>query len=125
MNDILDEALNSSFVSPQREYKGEKLAPYTEGSRLLLVQCRADEDTTAFFIWAFLYIHIQLEKNRKEAIKLAWDKDLFREKLIEWITDKTEDDRIAASNLVTAIVDEVAIGQVEAIPSQGNSTQGN
>lgn len=125
MNDILNEALNSSFVSPQREYKGEKLAPYTEGSRLLLVQCRADEDSTAFFIWAFLYIHIQIEKNRKEAIKLAWNKDLFREKIIDWIMDKTEDDRVVASNLVTAIVDEATIGQVEPIPSPGSNAQGN
>ena len=69
-NEILEE-LNASFVSPDREFKGEKLAQYTEGSRLLLMQVRDDGDSSIYFIWSFLYLHILLAKNRKEAIKLA------------------------------------------------------
>ena len=72
--DIIDE-LNQAFVSLERTFKGYSLAPYTEGSRLLLLQTRSDDDSSVWFIWAFLYLHILLNKNRKEAIKLAWDKN--------------------------------------------------
>jgi hypothetical protein len=125
MNDILNEALESAFVAPQRQFKGEALAPYTEGSRLLMVQARSDEDTTQFFVWAFVFLHIQLLKNRKEAIRLCWNKDLFRERILDWITDKTEADREDASNLVASILDEANKGQVESIPTPGAITQGN
>ncbi|NBW18846.1 MAG: hypothetical protein EBR82_63815 [Caulobacteraceae bacterium] len=125
MNDILNEALESAFVAPQRQFKGELLAPYTEGSRLLMVQSRSDEDSTQFFIWAFVFTHIQLHKNRKEAIKLCWNKDLFRESVLDWIADKTESDRDEASNLVASILDEANKGQVESIPTPGATAQGN
>jgi len=125
MNDILNEALESAFVAPQRQFKGEPLAPYTEGSRLLMVQSRSDDDSTQFFIWAFVFTHIQLHKNRKEAIKLCWNKDLFRESVLDWIADKTESDRDEASNLVASILDEANKGQVESIPTPGATAQGN
>lgn len=125
MNDILSEALESAFVSPQREFNGEKLAPYTEGSRLLMIQARSDEDSTPFFVWAFVYLHILIEKNRKEAIRLCWNKDLFREKILDWIADKSEADRETASNLVASILDEANKGQVEPIPTIGEPAQGN
>jgi len=125
MNDILEEALESAFVAPQRQFKGESLAPYTEGSRLLMIQARSDEDSTAFFVWAFVFLHIQLNKNRKEAIKLCWNKDLFRESILDWIADKTDSDRETASSLVASILDEANRGQVEPIPTQGATTQGN
>jgi len=85
-NEILDE-LNASFVSGEREFKGEALAPYTEGSRLLLLQVRDENDSSIFFVWSFLYLHILLRKNRKEAIKLAWNRDLLGKKSL--ITFKT------------------------------------
>jgi len=125
MNDILEEALASSFVAPQKQFKGESLAPYTEGSRLLMIQARSDEDSTAFFVWAFVFLHIQIQKNRKEAIKLCWNKDLFRESVLDWIADKTDSDREDASNLVASILDEASRGQVEPIPTPGATTQGN
>jgi hypothetical protein len=125
MSISLDEELNSSFVSPEREFLGEKLAPYTEGSRLLLLQVRDDEDSSLFFVWAFIYMHIQLFKNRKEAIKLAWNKNLFREKVIEWMENKTNVERDIAGNLVSSIVEEANKGQVEPIPSTTPAQPGN
>jgi len=125
MSDILQEALESAFVAPERQFKGEALAPYTEGSRLLMIQARSDEDSTPFFVWAFVFLHIQLKKNRKEAIRLCWNKDLFREAILDWIADKTEADRETASNLVASILDEANKGQVEPIPTPGESAQGN
>jgi hypothetical protein len=125
MNEILEEALESAFVAPQRQFKGEALAPYTEGSRLLMIQARSDEDSTAFFIWAFVFLHIQIQKNRKDAIKLCWNKDLFRESILDWIADKTDSDRENASSLVASILDEANRGQVEPIPTPGATTQGN
>ena len=115
-NEILDE-LNASFVSPEREFNGEKLAPYTEGSRLLMLQIRDENDTSVWFVWAFLYIHILLHKNRKEAVKLAWNKDLFREKILDWVADKSTKDRDDATELVSQIIQEAAKSRVEVIPN--------
>lgn len=123
-NEILDE-LNSSFVSPEKEFDGEKLAPYTEGSRLLLLQVRDDEDSPMYFVWAFLYLHILLAKNRKEAIKIAWNKDKFRESLLEWIEKKTEADRDKATILVSKIIEEASRGAVDIVPSIGQVKSGN
>jgi hypothetical protein len=123
MNDILNDELNSAFISNDRQFKGETIAPYTEGSRLLLLQIRDEQDSSVFFIWAFLYMHIQLAKSKKEAIKLAWNKDLFREKVMDWIENKNEQDRAEATNIVSAIIEQSQKGQVEPIGS--NSESGN
>lgn len=123
-NEILDE-LNAAFVIPEREFKGEKLAPYTEGSRLLLMQVRDENDSSIFFIWAFLYLHILLNKNRKEAIKLAWNKDEFRERIIDWIGDKGDSDRDTATALVSSIIDEATKAQVEVIAQPGSKPSPN
>lgn len=123
MNDILNDELNSAFVSPDRSFKGETIAPYTEGSRLLMLQVREDTDSSIYFIWAFLYLHIAIAKNRKDAIRLAWDRDLFREKVIDWIETKTEADRIEATNIVSAIIEQSTKGRVES--SETKAEQGN
>jgi len=123
-NEILDE-LNASFVSPDREFKGEKLAQYTEGSRLLLMQVRDDGDSSIYFIWSFLYLHILLAKNRKEAIKLAWNKDNFRESLMDWVADKNEKDRDDATLLVSKIIEEANKGQVDVVKGVGQNQGGN
>jgi hypothetical protein len=123
MSISLEEELNSTFVSPEREFMGEKLAPYTEGSRLLLLQVRDDEDSSIYFIWAFIYMHIKLAKDRKEAIKLAWNKNLFREKLFLWADNKTQSDRDIATNLVSSIIEEANKGQVDVVPAPGASQQ--
>jgi len=123
MNDILNDELNSAFIANDRQFKGEAIAPYTEGSRLLLLQVRDEQDSSVFFIWAFLYMHIQLAKSKKDAIKLAWNKDLFREKVMDWIENKNEQDRAEATNIVSSIIEQSQKGQVETIGS--NSESGN
>jgi hypothetical protein len=99
MSDILNEELNATFVRPSRDFKGQPLAEYTEGSRLLMIQAKEKEDSPVYFVWAFLYLHILLAKNRKEAIKLAWDKEAFKESLFDWVSDKTQEDRDIATNI--------------------------
>ena len=123
MSISLDEELNSAFISPDKEYMGEKLASYTEGSRLLMLQVYDEADSPIFFVWAFVYMHIQLEKNRKEAIKIAWNKDLFRDKVLSWADLKTEIDREVATTLVSSIIADSNKGQVEVIPTAGSSGQ--
>jgi len=124
MNEILDEELNGSFVKPGRDYKGDAIADYTEGSRLLVLQCKESQDSSVYFIWAFLYIHILIAKNRKEAIKLAWNRDEFRDQLLGWIEDKTEDDRTLATNIVSEMIEEASRAKVSVI-SSGNIASGN
>ncbi|NBW13296.1 MAG: hypothetical protein EBR82_35340 [Caulobacteraceae bacterium] len=121
MNDILNDELNSAFIANEKQFKGETIAPYTEGSRLLLLQVRDEQDSSVFFIWAFLYMHIQLAKSKKDAIKLAWNKDLFREKVMDWVANKNEQDRIEATNIVSTIIEESQKGQVELIGNKAES----
>ena len=113
-DDILDE-LNASFVSPDREFLGQRLAPYTEGSRLLLLQVRDENDSSIWFVWAFVFLHILLAKDRKEAIKVAWNKELFRERLLDWVAEKTIAEREIATEIVSKIVEEASRAKVEAI----------
>ena len=115
MSDILDDELNSVFVTPSRQFKGEELATYTEGSRLLMMQVRAESDSPMFFVWSFLYLHIQIKKNRKEAIRLAWDKDSFREKIMEWADTMNESDRDRGTAIVGEILEEAGKGQVTSL----------
>lgn len=121
MNEILDSELNSAFVSGEREFMGQALAPYTEGSRMLLMQARSDDDSAVYFVWAFVFLHIQLKKNRKETIRLVWDKIKFRENLLDWVLDKSEEDREKATILVNDILEEAMKGKVEPIISGGVS----
>jgi hypothetical protein len=115
MNDILDDELNSVFITPSIEFKGEELAKYSEGSRLLMMQVRGESDSPMFFVWAFLYLHIQIKKNRKEAIRLAWDKDSFRERIMEWADTMSESDREKATSIVGEILEEAGKGQVTSL----------
>jgi hypothetical protein len=125
MSISLEEELNSAFISPQREFMGDKLAPYTEGSRLLLLQVRDDNDSSFYFIWSFVFIHILLNRSKKEAIKLAWNRDLFREKIMEYIDGKTEADREVATTIVSNILDEAQKGKVDVIPAPHQPDLGN
>ena len=125
MSISLEEELNSAFISPQKEFMGEKLAPYTEGSRLLLLQVRDDNDSSFYFIWSFIYVHILLAKNKKDAIKLCWNRDLFREKIMEYIEGKTEADREVATTIVSNILDEAQKGKVDVIPAPHQLDLGN
>lgn len=124
MNDEILDELNQSFVVPQREFRGQKLAPYTEGSRLLLLQVRDDGDSSMYFIYSFIFVHILLEKNRKEAMKICWDKPAFRDRLFEFISENKKSDLPEASGLVSGIIEEASRGQVEIVPEKGG-TQGN
>lgn len=123
MSITLDEELNSAFISPEREFMGDKLAPYTEGSRLLMLQVYDEADSSIFFVWSFIYMHTELAKNRKEAIKLAWNKELFRDKVLTWADNKTEADREVATSLVSSIINEANKGQIEVVPAPGASQQ--
>lgn len=124
MSDILNEELDSAFVAPARQFKGEELAPYTEGSRLLLMQVRDDNDSSAFFVWAFIYLHIVLKKNRKSAIELAWNRDEFREKLFDWVSQQSENDRATATEICSSMVDEASKSRVEVIQTPNQLPEG-
>jgi hypothetical protein len=66
-----------------------------------------------------------LAKNRKEAIKIAWNKDNFRESLMDWVSNKTEADRDLATSLVSKIIEESNRGQVEVVADAGQNKLGN
>jgi hypothetical protein len=70
-------------------------------------------------------MHIQIAKGRKEAIKLAWNRDLFREKIMDFIDGKTEADRDAATNIVSNMIEEASKGRVEIIPTPNSPDLGN
>lgn len=117
MSEILDEELSASFVQPHKTFKGEQIAEYSEGSRLLMLQCKDKNDSSVYFVWAFLYLHLLIHKNKREAIKLAWDKDAFRERVLDWVADKTDEDRDIATNIVSKIIEEASKARVSIVQS--------
>ncbi|NBW14821.1 MAG: hypothetical protein EBR82_43160 [Caulobacteraceae bacterium] len=123
--DNLLQELDQAFVSPDKYFKDQKLAPYTEGSRLLMVQIRNENDSPIFFVYAFIYLHILLAKNRKEAIRLAWDQDTFRERVMEWSEKLAEEDRDVACLLVAKTLNEANKAKVNVIPSGVPQPPGN
>jgi hypothetical protein len=123
--EALLQELDNSLISPDRYFKDQKLAPYTEGSRLLMLQVRDDSDSAIYFVWSFIYLHILLAEDRKKTIRLAWDKDAFREKLMDWIAEMTEDDRNTASVMCSAILSEANKARVNVIPSAIAAPPGN
>ena len=123
--EALLQELDNSLISPDRYFKDQKLAPYTEGSRLLMLQVRDDSDSAIYFVWSFIYLHILLAEDRKKTIRLAWDKDAFREKLMDWIAEMTEDDRNTASIMCSAILAEANKARVNVIPSAIAAPPGN
>jgi len=123
--EALLQELDNSLISPDRFFKNQRLAPYTEGSRLLMLQVRDDSDSAIYFVWSFIYLHILLAEDRKKTIRLAWDKDAFREKLMDWIAEMTEDDRNTASVMCSAILAEANKARVNVIPSAIAAPPGN
>ena len=99
------------------------MPPYTEGSRLLLLQIRDNGDSSLYFVYSFVLIHILLKENRKEAINLCWDKEKFRERLFDWISTLSESDLSTASSIVSQMIDEAAKAKVEVV--EGGSSGGN
>jgi hypothetical protein len=123
--EALLQELDNSLISPDRYFKDQKLAPYTEGSRLLMLQVRDDSDSAIYFVWSFIYLHILLAEDRKRTIRLAWDKDAFREKLMDWIAEMSEEDRNNASIMCSAILSEANKARVNVIPSAIAAPPGN
>ena len=123
--EALLQELDNSLISPDRFFKDQRLAPYTEGSRLLMLQVRDDSDSAIYFVWSFIYLHILLAEDRKKTIRLAWNKDAFREKLMDWIAGMTEDDRNTASVMCSAILAEANKARVNVIPSAIAAPPGN
>ena len=123
--EALLQELDNSLISPDRYFKDQKLAPYTEGSRLLMLQVRDDSDSAIYFVWSFIYLHILLAEDRKRTIRLAWDKDAFREKLMDWIAEMSEEDRNTASVMCSAILAEANKARVNVIPSAIAAPPGN
>jgi hypothetical protein len=121
----LAQELNASFVADERTWKGQPLAPYTEGSRLLMSQIRSEHDAGLFFIWAFLYLHLQLKKDRKQAIRLCWDRDAFREAVLDFSAGMSMADRDLAAAIVNAMLDEAARAETEVLPSGRPAPPGN
>jgi hypothetical protein len=123
--EALLQELDNSLISPDRFFKDHRLAPYTEGSRLLMLQVRDDSDSAIYFVWSFIYLHILLAEDRKKTIRLAWDKDAFREKLMDWIAEMSEEDRNTASVMCSAILAEANKARVNVIPSAIAAPPGN
>jgi hypothetical protein len=123
--EALLQELDNSLISPDRYFKNQKLAPYTEGSRLLMLQVRDDSDSAIYFVWSFIYLHILLAEDRKRTIRLAWDKDAFREKLMDWIAEMSEEDRNTASIMCSSILSEANKARVNVIPSAIAAPPGN
>lgn len=123
----LQEELDAAFVRPGRTFRGQPLAPYTEGSRLLLLQVRDPQDSGVFFVYAFVFLHQELARDRRAAIRLAWDRDAFREQVLDWAGSFTSQDRDVAGEIVESMLQEASRASVEVVaaPAQAAIPPGN
>jgi len=108
--EILNKALDKSFVINERMFKGKKVGKFTLGTRIVMNQIREEADTTEFFIWSSLYC---LTHPRSELVKLAWDKAKFREAVLNWSDDFNESDFIEGVKIVDEIFSEIAEARVQ------------
>jgi len=108
--EILNKALDKSFVINERMFKGNKVGKFTLGTRIVMNQIREEADTTEFFIWSSLYC---LTHPRSELVKLAWDKAKFREAVLNWSDDFNEADFIDGVKIVDEIFSEIAEARVQ------------
>jgi len=115
--EILNKALDKSFVINERMFKGNKVGKFTLGTRIVMNQIREEADTTEFFIWSSLYC---LTHPRSELVKLAWDKAKFREAVLNWSDDFNEADFIEGVKIVDEIFSEIAEARVQT--SGGNDS---
>jgi len=113
--EILNKALDKSFVITERTFKGQKLGKFTLGTRIVVNQIREESDTTEFFIWSTLYC---LTQPRGELVKLAWDKAKFREAVLNWSDSFVEADFMEGVKIVEEAFNELAEARVQA--SGGN-----
>ena len=121
----LQAELDGAFVSGTRTWKDRPLAPYTEGSRLLLSQIRSEDEGGLFFIYAFIFIHLELARDRRAAIRLCWDKPAFREAVIDFSAGLSLADRDRAAAIVNAVLDESARAETEVPPTGRPAPPGN
>jgi hypothetical protein len=108
--EILNKALDKSFVINERMFKGSKVGKFTLGTRIVMNQIREEADTTEFFIWSSLYC---LTHPRSELVKLAWDKAKFREEVLNWSDEFNEADFIEGVKIVDEIFSEIAEARVQ------------
>jgi hypothetical protein len=108
--EILNKALDKSFVINERIFKGNKVGKFTLGTRIVMNQIREEADTTEFFIWSSLYC---LTHPRSELVKLAWDKAKFREAVLNWSDEFNEADFIEGVKIVDEIFSEIAEARVQ------------
>jgi hypothetical protein len=108
--EILNKALDKSFVINERMFKGNKVGKFTLGTRIVMNQIREEADTTEFFIWSSLYC---LTHPRSELVKLAWDKAKFREAVLNWSDEFNESDFIEGVKIVDEIFSEIAEARVQ------------
>lgn len=113
----LNESLNNSFVSSEKQFKGIKLNKFTLGLRVILNQIREEGDSTEFFVWSTLFCLIT---PRNQLIKLAWDKTKFREAVIDWSDSLVEQDFMDGVKLIDEIYAELADARVTSIGRQAD-----
>jgi hypothetical protein len=108
--EILNKALDKSFVINERSFKGYKINKFSLGTRIVINQIREDSDTTEFFIWSTLYC---LTQPRSDLVKLAWDKSKFRESVLNWSDEFTEQDFMDGVKIVDEIFSEITDARVQ------------
>lgn len=95
----------AGFVKPNYEYNGIGLHPFTAGRKVLFHQASVSGDGNRNSgAWASIALLFLLSLKKEEARTLAFDREKFREKALEWF-EKIEgdvDEAIAvAENILT------------------------
>src|SRR6267142_1273775 len=110
----LQETQQREQVRPKYSFKGQELAPYSRGTRILYGMISDDRDLVIYRVMAFLYIHLN---PRSEVIPMVWgDINKFREKMIDYRETLSDQDIEEANKLVDEILRSDAETRVVAEP---------
>lgn len=113
--------MNDDYILPAHEFKGQELHAWCEATRVLYLNI-FEESNITFSCYSLIYLLAEYAKDKKGTIKTVFNKDKFRENVMEWISEFTEDDRKTASELAALILDDGERGKVET--DSGETPQG-
>jgi hypothetical protein len=120
-NAVTDNALAKQFLHPGYTFKGMQLRPYTAGTDLLFNQVLDRNDAPFTIFLSFIFIHV---RERKELRMLCWDKEKFREALLDWVDSigqLSNEDKTEAMNLFEEMRGWAQKSSVEVIPDAAAS----
>lgn len=110
---------DNAFLELTSEFKGQELSPWTEKTRLLYLGVMEDGNSV-YSCYALVFLLLKYHAAPKEAVNLAFNREAFRDAVLDWAETFEDGDRDECITLASSILESGAKGKVEAMPG-GNA----